>query len=329
LVVLHHLASRHTSYTHFPFFTESFDLKKKQSRVVGFQSVYFKDCLALLYYLEETMQVTRCALLSVLALTSSTVSAFLAPQVRSVIASSASLGKGSTIELAASALIVQNKGGGHGELGYQLAKTLLKDYSDKIDSVTILQDEACNDSKEPFKSYATDLPTVKVIKTPLADESMTKATLQSMLGAGTTFDYVWDNASKNSEGSGKAIIDCAQDWGTVQLFCYVSSAGIYKPSPDGPFPMPEDSTPIKTTAGQHLFDTYAVKQGLPLVSFRPQYIYGPKSNKFDYIDYYFDRLVRDLPIPIPGDGTQMVSLTCSEDVATLLASPLQNPQAAI
>lgn len=91
----------------------------------------------------------------------------------------------------------------------------------------------------------------------------------------------------------------------------------------------DETTPIKATAGQALYDTYAVELGLPLVSFRPQYIYGPKSNKFDYIDWYFDRIVRELPLPIPGDGTQKVSLTNSEDVASLLASVLDNPEAAV
>jgi nucleoside-diphosphate-sugar epimerase len=68
---------------------------------------------------------------------------------------------------------------------------------------------------------------------------------------------------------------------------------------------------------------------LPLVAFRPQYIYGRKANKFDYLDWYFDRLVRELPLPIPSDGTQKVSLTNSEDVASLLASVLNNEEAAI
>jgi nucleoside-diphosphate-sugar epimerase len=36
-----------------------------------------------------------------------------------------------------------------------------------------------------------------------------------------------------------------------------------------------------------------------------------------------------LPIPIPGDGTQMVSLTNSKDVASLLTAPLNNEAAAI
>ncbi|GKY93051.1 hypothetical protein MPSEU_000273400 [Mayamaea pseudoterrestris] len=231
-----------------------------------------------------------------------------------------------SLALNANALIVQNKGGGHGELGYQLAKVL--ETNDKIDSITILQDEACKDTAEPFQSYATDLPNVKIIKAPLADDEMTAEKLQSLVGgAEARFDYVWDNASKNAQGAGKAVCDAAKNW-NVKLFCYVSSAGIYTPSSDGPFPMPE-TTPVKASAGQYLFEQYAVEIGLPLVTFRPQYIYGPKANKFDYIDWFFDRLVRSLPLPIPEDGTQRVSLTNAEDVATLLASPLNDEAAAI
>jgi len=224
------------------------------------------------------------------------------------------------------ALIVQNKGGGHGELGYQLAKTL--GTNPKITSVTILQDDACKEDSEPFRSYSTDLPDVKVVKAPLGDDTMTAEGLQGMLGDGANFEYVWDNASKKPEGAGKALCDCAARNWNVKLFTYVSSAGMYTPGPDGPFPMPE-TTPIKDTAGQALFDKYAVDVGLPLVSFRPQYIYGPKANKHDYIDWYFDRLVRDLPLPIPGDGTQKVSLTNAEDVASLLASVLNDEKAAV
>lgn len=223
------------------------------------------------------------------------------------------------------ALIVQNKGGGHGELGYQLAKVLST--NEKITSITILQDDACNDEKEPFKSYESDLPDVTVVKASLADESMTSTDLQSILGEGKQFDYVWDNASKGPVGSGKAVCDCAKDW-DVKLFTYVSSAGMYQPGSDATFPMPE-TTPIKESAGQAQFDAYAVELGLPLVSFRPQYIYGEKANKYDYIDWYIDRLVRELPLPIPGDGSQKVSLTNSKDVATLLTAPLNNEEAAI
>jgi nucleoside-diphosphate-sugar epimerase len=217
------------------------------------------------------MQVYRSALLVSLAVVQSSVTAFTAVSLRQNAATFTSLN--------AAALIVQNKGGGHGELGYQLAKTLQQ--HDKITSITILQDEACKDSQEPFKSYATDLPDVKVIKAALADESMTATDLQAILGDGVTFDYVWDNASKAPTGAGKACVDCAKTWG-VKLYTYVSSAGVYKPAADASFPMPE-TTPVKATAGQVELENYAVEQGLPLVSFRPQYIYGEKSNKFDYM----------------------------------------------
>mmetsp|Transcript_13065 Transcript_13065/g.17181 ORF Transcript_13065/g.17181 Transcript_13065/m.17181 type:complete len:259 (-) Transcript_13065:166-942(-) len=155
---------------------------------------------------------------------------------------------------------------------------------------------------------------------------MTAADLQSLLG-GQSFEYVWDNASKAPEGSGKAICDSAKNWG-CKVFTYVSSAGMYTPTEDTVFPMAE-TTPIKDSAGQAKFDAYAAQLGLPLVSFRPQYIYGPKSNKYDYIDWYFDRIVRGEPLPIPSPGSQKVSLTNSEDVASLLASVLNNEDAAI
>mmetsp|Transcript_27097 Transcript_27097/g.74718 ORF Transcript_27097/g.74718 Transcript_27097/m.74718 type:complete len:383 (+) Transcript_27097:48-1196(+) len=247
------------------------------------------------------------ALLSVLSALSA--SAFAPP----------SKGQVSSSLCMSSALIVQNKGGGHGELGFQLAKNLMN--NEKISSITILQDDACNDSKEPFKSYASDLKSVNVVKAPLGDD-LNADQMKSHLG-GATFDYVWDNASKKPS----VVLECSKEWG-VKLHTYVSSAGIYLPGPDGPFPMPETTT-VKEGAGQNLYDQAAVDAGFPYVSFRPQYIYGPKANKYDYLDWFFDRLVRELPLPIPGDGTQLVSLTNSEDVASLLASPLNNEEAAV
>jgi len=236
--------------------------------------------------------------------------------------------KSSTTLSMNSALIVQNKGGGHGELGFQLAKNLQANYKETVTSITILQDDSCNDSKEPFKSY-DELGDVKIIKAPLGDEDMTAESLQSLFGEGVRFDYIWDNASKKPEGSGKAICDCAKGW-DPKLYTYVSSAGMYQPTADQVYPMDEETTPIKEASGQALFDKYAGEElGLPFVSIRPQYIYGPKANKYSYIDWYFDRLCRDLPLPIPGDGSQKVSLTNSEDVASILASVLNDPDAAV
>jgi len=96
------------------------------------------------------------------------------------------------------ALIVQNKGGGHGELGFQLARKLASSYADKIRSITTLQDEADIIDQEPFKSYITDLPeNVWVLKATLSnkDNEITAEGLKILLN-NEPFDYVWDNCSK-------------------------------------------------------------------------------------------------------------------------------------
>ena len=127
--------------------------------------------------------------------------------------------------LQSSALIIQNKGGGHGELGFHLSKQLST--NPKITSITILQDDACNDEKEPFVSYSSDIPDVEIVKANLANEEMTSDDMKKLLGD-KSFDYVWDNCSKGAVGAGKAVIDCAKAWDS-KLLTYVSSAGIYQP----------------------------------------------------------------------------------------------------
>lgn len=62
---------------------------------------------------------------------------------------------------------------------------------------------------------------------------------------------------------------------------------------------------------------------------RPQYIYGPLTNKRDYLDWFFDRVVHGLEfVPLPLHGDQLVALTHAEDVASMLASVVGNENAA-
>ena len=111
-----------------------------------------------------------------------------------------------------------------GELGFQLAKNLSA--NSKITSITILQDAACKMESEPFVSYASDIPDVRIVTSDLTDESMTADDMQKLLGE--RYDYVWDNASKGAVGAGKAVVDCAKAWNS-KLLTYVSSAGVYQP----------------------------------------------------------------------------------------------------
>lgn len=167
-------------------------------------------------------------------------------------------------------MIVQNKGGGHGELAYQLGKVLQNDYKDKIDKITILQDDDCDMDQEPFKSYHTDLEGIEVNSLPISSggDFIDKYFMQNMLGgAKEKYEYIFDNASKKPTGAYKALVDCAADWGTLKMYCYVSSAGMYTPDENDPFPMPE-TTAVKESSGQYQFEQYVLQKELPLVSFR-------------------------------------------------------------
>jgi len=112
-------------------------------------------------------------------------------------------------------LIVQNKGGGHGEIGYQLCKTIKAEAPNC--ELFVLQDEyvecllkyyhsfeelfdndhynlqnRCNYKKPPFSSYAKDL--VEGLGVKVINEKLTGAESISGLAAsgvkGMKFDYI-------------------------------------------------------------------------------------------------------------------------------------------
>ena len=210
------------------------------------------------------------------------------------------------------ALIIQNKGGGHGELGYQLALELR---DQKGLEVTMLHDGGPEPKtgKEPFASY--DEAGLKVLWKDLSAESVSEA-----LGDEGPFEYVFDNWSKEAD-SAKPAVELSKAW-DVSNYVFVSSAGMYKGASQ---PMKETDE-VKAT-GQRAVEELLAAEGLPWTSFRPQYIYGPKTNKRDYVDWFFDRVVRDLPLPIPNKGDQAVSVSNSVDVVKMLAAVVGNPKA--
>eukprot|EP00929_Paragymnodinium_shiwhaense_P062583 TRINITY_DN3123_c0_g2_i1.p2 TRINITY_DN3123_c0_g2~~TRINITY_DN3123_c0_g2_i1.p2 ORF type:complete len:216 (+),score=60.04 TRINITY_DN3123_c0_g2_i1:657-1304(+) len=92
---------------------------------------------------------------------------------------------------------------------------------------------------------------------------------------------------------------------------------MYKPIPEGPLLETGD---VKEDNKQLALEKNAADAGLNYAAFRPQYIYGPKTNKRDYLDWFLDRITRDVEIPIPGDGSLRTTVTNAEDVAGMLAS---------
>jgi len=214
-----------------------------------------------------------------------------------------------------SCLIIQNKGGGHGEIGYHLA---LKLVAEKGMSVTILH-EGPNKGKPPHNAYGA-LEDAGVT-TLWCDDLGDSAACIAKLG-GASFNAVVDNWSKSPEQI-EPYAAAAKSWG-VATYGFVSSAGMYTPDKGDTGAIAE--TCAVKSSGQRQAEEKLVEMGLPCSYFRPQYIYGPNQGK-SYLSFFFDRLCRGQPVPVPNDGDQFVTMTHAADNAAMIAAAVCNPAA--
>lgn len=208
-------------------------------------------------------------------------------------------------------LIIQNKGGGHGEIGFQLCKSLSSMH--KGVDITILQDESCNYKKLPFSKYDSDLISngVKVFNTPLTGDNSGAHASEPIKGM--KFDYIIDNWSKGEQNATFAMDIAASSGASQHLF--VSSAGMYKT--EGQADGCSEDAEVKENDARKV-ELKVAAASIPYTFLRPQYIYGPNANK-RYLDFFIGRAARKLATPVPLDGTQKVALTHINDVANLIA----------
>ena len=189
--------------------------------------------------------------------------------------------------LAKNVLIIQNKGGGHGEIGFSLAKTLLAGQH----KVTILQD-TCDKATQPFSSYH-QLKGVSIVDTKLKDLEQ----LKTFLGSGK-YDAVVDNNSKSTEAA-TCIANAVKSYGAGSQYVYISSGGMYKgKSAASGFKEADGET--KDDNECRMLEAFLETQDIAWASMRPQYIYGDHTNKRINVDWFVDRIVRDRTIPMPG-----------------------------
>ncbi|MDB9494886.1 NAD-dependent epimerase/dehydratase family protein [Spirulina major CS-329] len=148
------------------------------------------------------------------------------------------------------------------------------------------------------------------------------ATLTAKL-QGQEFDAVFDNNGRERSDTEPLA---ALFTGKVQHFVYVSSAGVYLKTDQPPHIEGDAVDPNSRHKGKHETEAYLAASGLPWTSVRPVYIYGPQ-NYNDVEAWFFDRIVRDRPIPIPGDGMAITQLGHVEDLAAAMVAILGNDQA--
>jgi nucleoside-diphosphate-sugar epimerase len=141
--------------------------------------------------------------------------------------------------------------------------------------------------------------------------------------AAENFDAVFDNNGRELSDT-KPLVEIFKD--KVQHFVYVSSAGVYLKSEQMPHREGDPIDPNSRHKGKHQTEAYLAEADIPWTSIRPTYIYGPQ-NYNDLEAWFFDRIVRDRPIPIPGNGLHITQFGHVQDLAKAMAAVLGNSKA--
>eukprot|EP00958_Prasinococcus_capsulatus_P020139 scaffold2572_cov391-Prasinococcus_capsulatus_cf.AAC.5 len=207
-------------------------------------------------------------------------------------------------------LVVNTNSGGHAVIGYSLCKRLAAD-GHRVTFNIVGEQGSDKMRKEPFASlYDLYECGVEVCWADPADVPR--------VHAGKRFHIVVDNNGKDLENV-KPVADFA-DQARAEQFLYVSSAGIYKKTD---LPPHFEGDEVNPKASHVAVEEYLATLYPAASYFRPQYITGTKKNK-DCEEYFFDRIVRNRPILIPGSGMQMTNIAHHEDLASMIAAAVGN-----
>ena len=137
------------------------------------------------------------------------------------------------------------------------------------------------------------------------------------------FDVVYDNNGRELSDT-KPLVELFKD--QLKQFVYVSSAGVYLKSDQMPHIEGDAVDPNSRHKGKFETEVYLAESGVPWTAIRPVYIYGPQNyNPLEA--WFFDRIVRDRVIPIPGNGLHFTQFGHVHDLASAMVAVLGNPQA--
>ncbi len=141
--------------------------------------------------------------------------------------------------------------------------------------------------------------------------------------AGQSFDGVFDNNGRELSDT-QPLLELLSP--SPRHFVYMSSAGVYLNSDQMPHREGDALDPNSRHKGKADTEAYLAAQGVPFTAIRPTYIYGPQ-NYNDLEAWFFDRIVRDRPIPIPGNGLHFTQFGHVRDLAQAMTQVLGNSAA--
>ncbi len=205
--------------------------------------------------------------------------------------------------------------GGTGFIGRLLVAELLK----AEHGVTVLHRRPKHELGRRVKNIVADRNDGQAVKAALA---------------GKKFDAVFDDVYDWDRGTTAGHIEStAKAAGSnLRRYIFMSSVAAYG---DGlnhhegdalaPDDAPELYTRNKAMSERALFRLHQ-RIGLPVVTLRPPYIYGP-GNPFYREAYFWDRLRAQRSIILPGDGRRLMQFVYVKDLIRMCLKVLEEPNA--
>jgi 2'-hydroxyisoflavone reductase len=152
--------------------------------------------------------------------------------------------------------------------------------------------------------------------------------------AGRRFEVVYDNVYDWERGTTAAQVEatvraCGD---RLSRYVFMSSVAAYGDGLnhyEGDALAPDNHTDAyvrnKAMTERMLFRLHQ-KHGLPVVTFRPPYVYGP-GNPFYREAFFWDRMRLGRPIIIPGDGHRLMQFVYVKDLVRALVRAMEVPNA--
>ncbi len=148
------------------------------------------------------------------------------------------------------------------------------------------------------------------------------------------FDVVFDNVYDWERGTtAEQVVATVRACGDgLRRYVFMSSVGAYgeglnrrEEDPLAPDDYPVAYARHKAMSERALFGLYD-KEGLPVVTLRPPYVYGPE-NPFYREAFFWDRMAEGRPIIVPGDGSRLMQFVHVDDVVWACLRVMEAPEA--
>src|ERR1700689_5956597 len=204
-----------------------------------------------------------------------------------------------------------------------IGKMLVADLLKADHSVTVLHRRPRSDLGRRVKNIQADRNDGQAMKLALS---------------GKKFDVVFDNVYDWERGTTAGHVEAsvrALGGATLHRYVFMSSVAAYGDGlnhHEGDALAPDDAAELyvrnKAMSERALFRLHQ-RIGLPAVTLRPPYVYGPgKGNPYYREAFFWDRLRAARRIILPGDGRHLMQFIFSKDLVRACLRAVEEPAAA-